>query len=126
MGDTTLLRVIAYQNPEAVHQARSFIEVASHIDERVLKHIYFRTHSIHTSHDDFTDKISFVAAALILLSPESMGPECKVRNGVRAAISKQMGISPRAVTYYADYARDYYTINPVFRETVDGIVRRYK
>lgn len=126
MGDATLLRVIAYQNPGLLESVRGQLAVAEHIDTRVLKHIYFRTHSMQTSHDPFYDNIAFIASALLILSPESIHADCKVRNGVCSSIGEQLGLSQRATSYYVGHARHYYTKNPVFRETVDVIVRRYK
>lgn len=126
MGDTTLLKVIAYQNPGLLEMVRGQLTVAPHVDARVLKHIHFRTHSIQTSLDPFYDNIAFIAASLAILSPESIHADCKVRSGVCAALGKQLGMSQQLTSYYIPHARHYYAKNPVFRETVDGIVRRYK
>jgi len=126
MTQSAILKVIANQNPDIFEFVKGQLTVAPHLDTRILKHIYFRTHSLDTSYDSFYDNIAFIASGLLILSPESIMADCKVRNGVCSAMCELLGMTRHNFAYYTRRARDYYRLNLTFKKTVDVIVSRYK
>ncbi|MCL7987748.1 hypothetical protein M8998_07340 [Sphingobacterium sp. lm-10] len=85
-------------------------------------------HTIPHAHEHWQVQIISIAAALLLVSPETIYTDCGIRrnSGVATILGKQIGVSKQVISKKVERARHYYTHVSWAREAVDQIVKEVR
>lgn len=92
----------------------------------IIKSVH--AHTIPLASEHWQVQIISIAAALLLVSPETIYTDCGIRrnSGVATMLGKQIGVSHQVISKKVERARHYYTHVSWARDAVDQIVKEVK